>query len=153
MIRTLAPTLSPTFTMPPTVTATVSTPPSAVPSLPEPSKSPTLTPTLGPVCWALTHSFLLFCLPEIVKFDTYCFQMYAPMPSLMASFFCGIDWNNAIRNCKWRCPTGEVCSLSIVARSMCCFFSRHLITHHYLVSPQSALLMKNVLALRHARRN
>jgi hypothetical protein len=29
------------------------------------------------------------------------------MPSLMASFFCGIDWDDAITNCKKRCPSSD----------------------------------------------
>ncbi|KAL3776900.1 hypothetical protein ACHAW5_011022 [Stephanodiscus triporus] len=75
------PTQSPTFTMLPTLPATVSMPPSAAPTLPGPSKSPTLTPTPGPT--------------------------YAPMPSTVATFFCGIDWDDAVTNCKRRCPSGE----------------------------------------------
>ena len=142
--------------MPPTVTATLSMPPTAAPSLPEPSKSPTLTPTPGPVR-ALTRSFFLFCLPEIV-YSNFCIQTYAPMPSLMASFFCGIDWNDAITNCKRRCPTGEVCETSLsslsvlLVRSAVFFFFSHRYLS-YIVSPQSALSMRNVLALRHVRKN
>jgi len=140
--------------MPPTVTATLSMPPTAAPSLPVPSKSPTLTPTPGPVR-ALTRSFFLFCLPEIV-YSNFCFQTYAPMPSLMASFFCGMDWNDAITNCKRRCPTGEVCetglsSFTVLLIRSAVFFLTPLPFLH--VSPQSALSMRNVLASHHVRKN
>jgi hypothetical protein len=56
-------------------------PPSAAPTEQQPTQSPTPSPTKRPT--------------------------YAPMPSLQASFFCGIDWKDAIENCKRRCPTGE----------------------------------------------
>ena len=74
-------TSSPTLTMEPTVGSTVSNMPTVSPSLPQPSKAPTLAPTLRPT--------------------------WAPMPAMVASFFCGVDWDDAITNCKRRCPTGE----------------------------------------------
>lgn len=74
-------TSSPTLTMEPTAGSTVSNMPTVSPSLPQPSKAPTLAPTLRPT--------------------------WAPMPAMVASFFCGVDWDDAITNCKRRCPTGE----------------------------------------------
>jgi hypothetical protein len=74
-------TSSPTLTMEPTAGSTISNMPTVSPSLPQPSKAPTLAPTLRPT--------------------------WAPMPAMVASFFCGIDWDDAITNCKRRCPTGE----------------------------------------------
>jgi len=77
---TPAPSLSPT-TIPPTGSPTDSSRPSLEPSEQIPTKSPTPSPTKRPT--------------------------YAPMPSLQASFYCGKDWNDAIENCKKKCPTGE----------------------------------------------
>lgn len=74
-------TSRPTLTISPTAGSTVSCLPTTTPSLPQPSQTPTLVPTPGPT--------------------------FGPMPALMAGFFCGIDWDDAITNCKRRCPTGE----------------------------------------------
>lgn len=75
------PTMQPTETMGPTLSPTTTFAPTLEPTEQIPTRSPTQSPTKRPT--------------------------YAPMPSLQASFFCGIDWNDAINNCKKRCPTGE----------------------------------------------
>jgi len=75
------PTVSPTFTMPPTSDPTLSMPPTASPSEQGPTTSPTTPPTHRP-----THP---------------------PLPTLQSSFFCGTSWDDAINNCKRRCPSGE----------------------------------------------
>lgn len=36
-----------------------------------------------------------------------CDQTFAPMPSVQASFYCGLDWSDAITECKGKCPSGE----------------------------------------------
>ena len=121
--RTSDPTQSPTFTMLPTLPATVSMPPSAAPTLPGPSKSPTLTPTPGPVCWALTRNFWVLGFLYFMILTWNCFQTYAPMPSTVATFFCGIDWDDAVTNCKRRCPSGEVCETNIFSLSVPCSYN------------------------------
>jgi hypothetical protein len=49
-----------------------------------------------------------FCLLTLFYF-IYQFQTRAPLTALQAGFFCGLDWDDAITNCKMRCPSGEVC--------------------------------------------
>jgi hypothetical protein len=78
---TVSPTMNPTETMGPTPSPTVTSPPSNEPTEQIPTRSPTQSPTKRPT--------------------------YAPMPSLMSSFFCGSDWDDAITNCKKRCPSSD----------------------------------------------
>lgn len=75
------PTMNPTETQMPTPNPTDTMPPSSAPSEQIPTKSPSTSPTKRPT--------------------------YAPMPSLQASFFCGADWQDAITNCKKRCPSSD----------------------------------------------
>lgn len=75
------PTMYPTETSMPTPNPTDTMPPSNEPTEQIPTRSPTQSPTKRPT--------------------------YAPMPSLMSSFFCGSDWNDAITNCKKRCPSSD----------------------------------------------
>jgi len=75
------PTVSPTFTMLPTSSPTFTTLPTDAPSEQGPTQSPTPSPTKRPT--------------------------FPPMPTLQATFFCGTNWDDAITNCKRRCPTGE----------------------------------------------
>ena len=60
------------------ISQTISTP---LPSRPQPTKSPTPAPTQSP-----THG---------------------PLTAIQSGFFCATDWNDAITNCKMRCPSGE----------------------------------------------
>ena len=75
------PTMNPTETMGPTPSPTTSHQPSSEPTEQIPTGSPTSSPTKRPT--------------------------YAPMPSLMSSFYCGSDWNDAINNCKKKCPSSD----------------------------------------------
>ena len=75
------PTLNPTVSASPTDKPTETMPPSNEPTEQIPTRSPTQSPTKRPT--------------------------YAPMPSLMSSFFCGSSWDDAINNCKKRCPSSD----------------------------------------------
>eukprot|EP00804_Cyclotella_cryptica_P028153 CCRYP_011028-RA/>CCRYP_011028-RA protein AED:0.13 eAED:0.13 QI:434/1/0.6/1/0.5/0.4/5/3085/1111 len=75
------PTESPTVTAVPTIPPTTTMPPSEAPTMPLPTQSPTPSPTQSP-----THG---------------------PLTAIQSGFFCATDWNDAITNCKMRCPSGE----------------------------------------------
>lgn len=79
--QTVGPTSSPTITASPTYHPTASLSPSDSPTMPQPTRSPTPAPTQSP-----THG---------------------PLTAIQSGFFCATDWNDAITNCKMRCPSGE----------------------------------------------
>ena len=43
-------------------------------------------------------------------------QTQSPLTALQSGFFCGLDWDDAITNCKMRCPSGEVRHVFICSR-------------------------------------